>query len=702
MTQFLDLVAEENLFRLRASVDTLEDQEYVDILRRLREAGAYIESPKEREWLATAARRWSSLLYDRTGAFHNSNLVPFKEVKPLESIDPGLFVGRETELQELIDWSLAEFVSRRLMTIVAPPGYGKSWLLSHLEHRLADQHGRDLFLIHVPTLKLRSTQDIVDWLSSVVAEAKNFRPDMQVPYPTNSPDTIIAHLLDELSPLRPLLLVDAFDELFHNERRELEKNLLQPFWSNSNVRIIMAFRNEFTFISPYLRRGEERFSLEIFTLDAGQKQLQILAAANSIINLEALISLIPPYRWTHPQINASLYNIIEQRFLNKESPLLTADDLRNCWVSLIEGILIQNTGALSQIENDLKAIVAVEDTWTLETFSIVCQYDIREAFNHIDQLFAIGFIAPEAQSQRYQVVDGIREIIRAELRLREAGGVVDSLSLTRMDSGIGQLLQRRSPFDKFQAEAELDFLFGEIGGFWSGHKQYAEIFNSSGPQLILGERGSGKTSFAQALVQLGSPEGIMPEHILPFYTAEASIDKIKNQINRELKLQKAPWKDEDHWLAKIKTRLSELNLEKILVAVDLHQASRSDARNIISILNSWEGVAIKLFLNSTILEPLIEAFPDEVPKISLTWTEDELKQMAEWRFERLVTQIRVYSNLEMLFDEDVYAQFIQHAQRNPRRLVQLWQYMFEDYRHRNSDRFSFSGENLDWAVRQLA
>ena len=70
------------------------------------------------------------------------------------------------------------------------------------------------------------------------------------------------------------------------------------------------------------------------------------------------------------------------------------------------------------LERDLKRIVAhKEDTWTLETFATMCDYSEREALHHLQSLMALSVVSP-AYKQRYKVVDGLREIIRAENRLR--------------------------------------------------------------------------------------------------------------------------------------------------------------------------------------------------------------------------------------------------------------------------------------------
>lgn len=332
--------------------------------------------------------------------------------------NPDLFVGRETELVQLISWVTSEVVPRRLKTIVAPPGYGKSWLLRQLADRLSDQHGRDLFLIWVPTKKLKSREDIAQWLLEVSKDVQCYSLRVRNHDLAILPvEAIISRLLEDLcvncnSALRPVLIVDAFDELLDNERRELEKHLLERFWYNPSVRIIMAFRDELRLTSPPLRRGEERTHLGAFTPTLGQEQLQRRAEFyQDSLSPQELPPLVPSYNWTHPYINTRLYEILKQKKLANQSLRLAREDLRRSWLSLIEGKLQQKFLSPGLIEKDLQAITAKVDAWTLETFAQVCGYNLSTAFNHLQDLMALSLITGERG--KYRVVDGIREIIQA-------------------------------------------------------------------------------------------------------------------------------------------------------------------------------------------------------------------------------------------------------------------------------------------------
>jgi len=114
---------------------------------------------------------------------------------------PDLFVGRTEELAQLIEWATAPTVLRGVLTIAAPPGYGKTWLLNQLGNRLKKRH--DIFFVVVPSSDLKTELDIVGWLPSIIDEAHQRCLKVRT-------SNIIAHLLEDLCEncnpvLRPIL-----------------------------------------------------------------------------------------------------------------------------------------------------------------------------------------------------------------------------------------------------------------------------------------------------------------------------------------------------------------------------------------------------------------------------------------------------------------------------------------------------------------
>lgn len=263
---------------------------------------------------------------------------------------------------------------------------------------------------------------MLKWLLSILEQAKHACSNIRDAAPGDTLESIIFRLLEDLCQhcgptVRPILIVDNFDEVHPNEREMLEKQLLEQFWRNLCVRIIIATRDEFGLSSFNLRRGEERKYLSVFKPPEGQAQLEKRAASTDtpVLPPAELLPLIRPYQWTNPGLNTCLYEKAKRRRLGQQNPLLTPDDLKNCWLIPIESRSNQVSVSLAVIESDLKAIIS-EETWTVETFAQICNYSRSVALNHIDSMMTLGLLSSERQ--RYKVVDGLREIIRAEVGLR--------------------------------------------------------------------------------------------------------------------------------------------------------------------------------------------------------------------------------------------------------------------------------------------
>lgn len=343
---------------------------------------------------------------------------------PGEVFSPKLFVGRISNLEELIRWSTDPVVPRRLKSIAAPPGYGKSWLLYQLENRLTGRS--DVFVIRVSPLELKSKEDIEQWLPSVVKKAQAMCARVRDGVPGDLLESQISNLLEDLyeschPSLTPILIVDGLDETLKNEQRELEIHLLEQFWRDPRVRIIVSFRDEYSLTSPNLRRGEERVPLEPFSEDDGRRQLDKrseLKAEELRISQADMLKIVSPYTLNVPGLNTILSKCIKQNEGFQRHPVLSADDLRECWHTLIGLALTRRAETPESLEKDLKRIVDHhEDTWTLETFANLCACSESTAYYHIQSLMTLSVVS-SAYRQRYQVVDGIREIIRAENRLR--------------------------------------------------------------------------------------------------------------------------------------------------------------------------------------------------------------------------------------------------------------------------------------------
>jgi len=360
---------------------------------------------------------------------HLPNTDPENDANnPIEStVKSELFVWR-SELQALLDFAIAPQASRRLNTVAAPPGYGKTWLLRRL-FQILDQY-KDLFVIWTPTEHLREFGDLEAWLRDIVEGAKGKCPQVEEINLNAPPEAIIGYLLEKMCEtciptFRVILIVDALDELPNNLRRELENRFLAQFWRKNCVRMVISFREDFFLRSHTLRRGELRITLNAFSPEQGRelvaKRTQFVPAETHNISFKDLLELVEPYPFNLPQLNTILSQKVHHNEKLKKKPLLGSADLRSAWLELINQPLASSASYAEILEKDLKTIVLYpEDSWSPEEFARVCGYNQIDAFNHWQDLVALSLVVPDPRgNRRYMVIDGLRELLRAEIRLRE-------------------------------------------------------------------------------------------------------------------------------------------------------------------------------------------------------------------------------------------------------------------------------------------
>jgi hypothetical protein len=106
----------------------------------------------------------------------------------------------------------------------------------------------------------------------------------------------------------------------------------------------------------------------------------------------------------------------------------------------------------------------------------------------------------------------------------------------RHHSQISNILNGYDPFPDYVAEHELAFLFGQVGGFWSQHPTYVTISSNFLPEIILADRGGGKTAFVCALSQIGDIEGNPLKGTFPiFMTGDSlTLKNAQNQFAKDL------------------------------------------------------------------------------------------------------------------------------------------------------------------------
>lgn len=334
----------------------------------------------------------------------------------------------------------------------------------------------------------------------------------------------------------------------------------------------------------------------------------------------------------------------------------------------------------------------------------------------------------------------------------------DLRPLSTADDAITTMLKGFSPFPKGRAEIELPFLFGNTGGFWSGHSLYAEITSNPVVQVVLADAGAGKTALAYALRQVGTPEGnplpqtlpvVMKEHtplsltsaktevigaILqllrhnPALLARLSIEEKKSVVRfvvnqfgpADVTHQLQAAAQQDHslrglinqfdqlkqssvsvtWLRTAQSVLKILGFRQVALAIDANRRPAGQINTWLKHMHKWGEGGI----NPILFLPLDRQHEFESLLIAnirvLTWTERQLAAMATWRFERLVNRIGVHLSLTELFEGELMNDWVRLSNRSPRRLARLWELMAQHHAENGRESRVFTWDDLAWAFEQ--
>ena len=157
---------------------------------------------------------------------------------PLPDDFDRLFVGRAPILLDIELWATQFNRRARLRKIQAPPDYGKSWLLRRAFQRLSQIPG--LYPIWADAQRLLREAEFNDWLQSEIDLVRQQKDCAQIRAydPTVTTMQMLQAFLNDLwhvcgTPLRPILITDALDEISQEQVWDIEKRLLEPFAQNT-------------------------------------------------------------------------------------------------------------------------------------------------------------------------------------------------------------------------------------------------------------------------------------------------------------------------------------------------------------------------------------------------------------------------------------------------------------------------------------
>ncbi len=312
---------------------------------------------------------------------------------PPEAYKSNLFINeRQSVIQDLREWVGDDTDVKRLRLIVAPPDYGKTWLLHKLKDDLQTT-GVAVLLLSAQDLTANPTEKLKD------AIAKNI-PHITPIQNEASLESILKQLHIDLHPDRRfVVLVDGLNEPAIEIQKIIQKNLLEPLLRYpKNSKIIITTRDDYSLSSALLRRREgDRIPLNLFSPDSGWKQLQKRAKYGNDDDRVRLpddfVEQVQPYDLSIPGLNTCLFEKLRQKQESAQPAAFNTADFEDC---IRQALQVSNTilrHDINELLADMQTLVKARlFEWTLEKFSATCKYDRQNTIHHRNDLIVLGVV----------------------------------------------------------------------------------------------------------------------------------------------------------------------------------------------------------------------------------------------------------------------------------------------------------------------
>jgi hypothetical protein len=208
----------------------------------------------------------------------------------------------------------------------------------------------------------------------------------------------------------PLLIVDGLDEAAESEAHILEERVFSNFLNRDCTRVLLAYRDEYWLKNHHLRRDVQIERLAVFETGEGYSQLEKQVRAldsiegSALLDLDKFVHCLRFYHWDHPYINFVLFDVA----LRHGRTRLTKSDLQNCLYMILQPIELELP--VFDLLSKLAHIKQMADSWTMKHLRDELGIGVDD--NGFDQLFKAGVVYHIRGTPRYQVADGIRELLR--------------------------------------------------------------------------------------------------------------------------------------------------------------------------------------------------------------------------------------------------------------------------------------------------
>lgn len=318
----------------------------------------------------------------------------------------------EDALRQWLQDPLAD--NEPILSLVGPPGSGKSWLLAYIRQMLEDEYPFVLFLAARQLMDLNQHYQIKGELiqkANSACTALNYHYDL-LPTLSALVADITQRLCTRCAGQRFLVLIDDCDDLAsQNEFDTLQRDYLRPFFDAKArcFRMIIARRLELAY--P-LKKLSQPLSVGVFANDA-ETDAHRRKLSRQLQNIGAPWPALPAgcnYRWNHPYINCYLVH-------GFQGGGITAGTLASCCRAVIERSIPGNPARhQATVDADLRKLTLITQEhagrWTSDDFRDRIGEDLDDAYVRRG-LITVRIADDELSGPTYRVIDGLHELLAA-------------------------------------------------------------------------------------------------------------------------------------------------------------------------------------------------------------------------------------------------------------------------------------------------
>lgn len=325
----------------------------------------------------------------------------------------------ERYVERSLDREVASWLTDRggdrfpLLSLVGPPGVGKSWLMGRLRQE-QERQGRFVALLKAPDLLDPTKHEAIklDLVHRANASCHSLRyPSALLPPLPALIEDLTQGFCSHCPDQRSLILVDGCDDLATQAEFDLvQREYLRRFFAGSCSRMVVARRLD---LNDYiLRRKNKMLRVGVFEQPEAESQRDRLNHQNW-----PLFQVECAYRWNHPYINCYLLAV------HANGQPITIDTLAACCRSLIEraglGNPVQHHNGGDHLE-ELKYIArSFSAPWTSTEYRATIGKDRdKDKPRDFDDMYKRHGLVSVSQvwgvsGPTYEIIDGLRELLRA-------------------------------------------------------------------------------------------------------------------------------------------------------------------------------------------------------------------------------------------------------------------------------------------------